>query len=89
MTGDRETRLRARLEEALTPVLLEIRDDSAAHRGHAPVTRGKGHFAVRIVSGAFEGMTLLERHRRVHAAVGDMMETDIHALSIDARTPGA
>ena len=48
---------------------------------------GRGHFNVRVVSAAFKGKLPLARHRMVYAAVGTMMETDIHALSIDAQTP--
>jgi BolA protein len=48
---------------------------------------GRGHFSVEIVSAAFEGLAPLARHRRVYAALGPLMETDIHALQIRARTP--
>ncbi|RBL63902.1 BolA family protein, partial [Xanthomonas oryzae] len=49
---------------------------------------GRGHFNVRVVSAAFVGKPLLARHRAVYAAVGEMMQTDIHALSIKAFAPG-
>lgn len=72
------------LEAAFTPSELEIRDDSHRHAGHAGARDGRGHFDVRIVSKAFAGMTPLARHRAVYAALGDLMTTDIHALSIRA-----
>lgn len=79
--------IRAALEAALAPVRLEVRDDSHKHAGHAGARDGRGHFAVSIVSPAFAGLAPLARHRRVYAALGGLMETDIHALAIEARTP--
>lgn len=86
----REARLpaiRAAIGAALAPVSLEVEDDSARHAGHAGARDGRGHFNVDVVSAAFEGLSPLARHRAVYAAVGRLMETDIHALSIRARTP--
>jgi len=84
--SDRIERMRARLAQ-LAPTELAIEDDSHKHAGHAGARDGRGHFRVRIVAPAFSGEPLLVRHRRVYAALGDMMLTDIHALAIDARTP--
>jgi BolA protein len=83
----RVERIRALLDAALMPQSLEVVDDSARHAGHAGARDGRGHFNVDIVSDAFAGVAPLARHRKVYAALGDMMETDIHALSIRARTP--
>jgi BolA protein len=83
----RVERIRALLDAALIPQSLEVVDDSARHAGHAGARDGRGHFNVDIVSDAFAGVAPLGRHRKVYAALGDMMETDIHALSIRARTP--
>ena len=78
--------LRGRLQEALRPDLLEIRDDSALHAGHAGAREG-GHFHVLIRSASFSGLLPLARHRLVYAAAGDLLGRGIHALSIDARLP--
>ena len=83
----REARLKEALVVAFDPVSLEIRDDSHRHAGHAGARDGRGHFKVSIVSRVFAGMTPLQKHRAVYAAVGSMMETDIHALQIDAKAP--
>ena len=83
----RVEKIRARLTAALAPVALEIVDESHKHAGHEGARDGRGHFAVNIVSAAFEGELPLARHRRVYAALGELMQTDIHALSIQARTP--
>jgi BolA protein len=87
MSADRIAVLRERLTEALRPESLEIVDESARHAGHAGAAGGGGHFLVNIVSTAFEGTSLIQRHRMVYDAVGDMMHTEIHALSIQAQTP--
>lgn len=79
----RVERLHAALQ-TLRPTLLEIRDDSARHAGHAGAREG-GHFHVVIAAAAFTGVSALERHRMVYAAAAELMGRDIHALSIDAR----
>ena len=84
--GARIERLRAALEAALRPTQLEIRDDSAHHAGHAGAREG-GHFHVTIASEAFKGVPAVQRHRMVYAAAAELMGRDIHALSIDARSP--
>lgn len=87
MSAERVQRIREALQQAFDPEWLEIRDDSHRHAGHAGARDGRGHFAVRIVSNAFSRMTPLARHRAVYAALGEMLQTDIHALQIDARPP--
>lgn len=87
MTAARVDAIRAALEAAFSPQALEIRDDSHRHAGHAGARDGRGHFHVRIVSDAFAGMAPLARHRAVYAALGALMQTDIHAVSIDAQLP--
>ncbi len=83
----RPAAIRAALETALSPVSLEVVDESHKHAGHAGARDGRGHFAVVVVSEAFAGKLPLARHRLVYAALGDLMTTDIHALSIQASTP--
>jgi len=87
MTNTRVERLTERLQ-ALEPDQLEVTDDSRHHAGHAGAADGRGHFSVRIVSKRFAGMNTVRRHRLVYEIVGDMMTTDIHALSIQALAPG-
>lgn len=77
--------LKKRLQ-TLAPVKLEIIDESHLHAGHAGNTGG-GHFNVLIVSEQFAGLLPLKRHRLVFDAVGDLMQQQIHALSIQAKTP--
>lgn len=79
--------MRERLNSAFAPTRLEIRDDSHRHAGHASAGGG-GHFTVTIVAEAFRGKGLVQRHRMVYAALNDLMQqNEVHALSIEARTP--
>lgn len=88
MNADTRTeRIRALLEAALSPSLLEVGDDSHLHVGHAGAASGGGHYSVKIVSERFEGLRLVMRHRLVYDAVRGMMHTDIHALAITAVAP--
>jgi BolA protein len=79
-----------RLRDALRAALdaqVEVRDDSALHAGHAGAREGR-HFAVRIVSPAFAGLTRVARHRLVYDAARPLIAEGIHALAIEeARTP--
>lgn len=84
---ERIQRMEAALRAALTPESMRIDDESHLHKGHAGAQSGRGHFRLYITSSVFEGKPPLARHRAVYGALGDMMETDIHALSIHARTP--
>jgi BolA protein len=84
MNARRVDRIRALLEAAFEPEMLSIDDDSHKHAGHEGAKSGMGHFSVSIVSAHFNGMRMLARHRAVYAALDDMMQTDIHALAIDA-----
>jgi BolA family transcriptional regulator, general stress-responsive regulator len=81
-------KIRAALQAALQPEHLEIEDQGHEHVGHAGAATGRGHFRVDIVAAAFAGETAVARHRRVYAALGDLMQTDIHALTVRARAPG-
>lgn len=86
MPSPKVEQLRLALERELTPLSLEIIDDSAKHAGHAGAREG-GHFRVVVVAAAFKGHSQLERHRLVYAAVAPLMGQGVHALSIVARTP--
>ena len=79
--------IRTRLMDALAPTELYVLDEGHKHAGHAG--EGKGHFHVRIVSGAFAEVLPIKRHRMVYAALDGLMDRGIHALSIDARAPDA
>jgi len=78
--------IRERIEKELNPVQLQIIDESHLHAGHSG-HGGAGHFKVEVVSELFNEQPLIKRHRMVYAAVNDLMQTEIHALSINATTP--
>ena len=87
MTAERVASIRAVLEAAFQPDELEIVDDSRRHAGHAGARDGRGHFNVRIRSQHFSGKRTVERHRMVYAALGSLLQTDIHALGLIAQSP--
>lgn len=82
--SERPAEIERRLEAAFEPESLLVEDESHLHAGHAGARDGRGHFRVSIVSAVFEGMNPIARHRAVYAAMGELMQTDIHALSIEA-----
>jgi len=79
--------IKQKLNIALSPELLEVLDNSAAHAGHAGAKKGGGHYHVTIVSHDFENKSLVQRHQLIYQALGEMMKQDIHALGINALTP--
>ena len=87
MNAERVAVIRSRLQDAFQPDELEIVDDSHRHAGHAGARDGRGHFNVRIRSQHFSGKRTVERHRMIYAALGSLMQTDIHALGVIAQSP--
>jgi len=82
--AERRAEIQRRLESVFSPESLLVEDESHLHAGHAGARDGRGHFRVSIVAAAFNGMSALARHRAVYAALGELMQTDIHALAIEA-----
>lgn len=84
MSRQRVARIRRLLEQQMAPEALEVIDESHLHVGHPGARDGRGHFRIRITSRCLAGHDRLARHRMIYRALGDMMDTDIHALSIEA-----
>ncbi len=84
MMTDVQAELEARLMAALSPTELSVMDESHLHAGHAGARGGARHFAVRIVSSKFNGLTRMAQHRLVYAAMADLMPHPIHALRIES-----
>ncbi|PHP65529.1 BolA family transcriptional regulator [Zhengella mangrovi] len=89
--------IRTKLTAAFSPEHLEVLNESSLHAGHHHTGRphnerfprdGETHYRVRIVAGAFTGMSRLERHRAVNAALADELASTVHALAVEARAPG-
>ena len=88
-TGPVASEMIRRLEAALRPSRLELTDDSEKHRGHGGYNpAGESHFSLTIESAAFAGLNRVQRQRAVYAALGELMESRVHALSIKAAAPG-
>ncbi len=84
---DRVETIEKRLRAAFSPKELLVKDQSHLHAGHAGAQDGRGHFDVTIVSEDSGDIGRLQRHRMVFDALGEMMDTDIHALRVQALTP--
>lgn len=85
--------MRAKLESALKPLSLDVIDDSAKHAGHmlhpgGVEPRGETHFTVKVVSEAFTGKSRIDRHRMVNAVLAEELADGVHALAIQAKSPG-
>jgi BolA protein len=82
-------RLARKLTQTFAPSRLEVIDDSHRHAGHAGARPGgESHFQVVIQAAAFEGLSRIERQRRIHAALADELAGTVHALSVKALAPG-
>ena len=86
-SGQVEAEMTRRLEAALAPDRLTVKNESALHAGHAGDDgSGESHFAVEIAASRFEGLSRVARQRAVFDALGDLMDR-IHALRIKAEAP--
>ncbi len=84
---NRIEKITAMLELALSVRYINVSDESHLHAGHEGARSGKGHFHVTVVAGDFTGQSLVKRHRLIYGALGELMNSDIHALGIDAIAP--
>ena len=88
-----EAAIREKLKKAFSPSELVVENESAKHAGHSGArdrlgrATGETHFRVTVVSGAFEGQSRVERHRRVNDVLKDELKGPVHALAIKALTP--
>lgn len=79
-------KIEAALQEAFAPRVLEVEDESAAHRGHAGAPAGgESHFRVTLEAEAFAGLSRIAAHRAVHGAIGPELMSEIHALALSVR----
>lgn len=83
----RADRMQATLAGAFSPASVEIVDQSARHAGHAGArAEGETHYAVLLVSDAFQGQSRIDRHRRVQEALASEFARGLHALTLTLRT---
>ena len=84
--GDVAGRIRQKLEAAFSPSVLEVRDDSAKHRGHVGARpEGETHFHLTIQADSLRGLGRVARHRKIYAVLSGELADAVHALSIEVR----
>jgi BolA protein len=84
----RSERIRLILDQALSPIELEVIDDSSLHAGHSGARDGgETHYRVEVVSAEFVDKSRIARERLIHALLADEFSDGLHALSIKARAP--
>ena len=87
-TGPVASEMLRRLNSSLSPTRIELVDDSEQHRGHGGYNpAGESHFSLDIESPAFAGKSRVERQRMVYAALGELMQERVHALTMVVRAP--
>lgn len=76
-----------RLQVEFNPQKLRIIDESEKHIGHQGYRDGgQTHFMVEIISKDFKKLSRIESHRRIHEALGDLLQNDIHALRLKVKS---
>ena len=83
-----ETIIRDKLTEAFHPDRLEIENESHLHKGHhgSPNT-GESHFRVLLAANVFDGLSRVDRQRKVYDILSDELAGPVHALALTAVTP--
>ncbi len=85
---NRKSRLEQAFQNAFTPAVMEVINQSASHHGHAGDDGSdETHFDVTIISEAFTGMSRPARHRAVYALCEDEFKAGLHALALKLNTP--
>ena len=80
--------IRTKLIQGLSPIRLDIVDESHLHAGHSGAPEGgESHFRVSVVSSAFDGISRIQRQRMVYRLLESELQGAVHALSIITRTP--
>ncbi len=81
--------LEKKLRETFNPDMLEVINESHLHAGHQPGFDGTGesHIRIRIISSQFDGITLIDRHRKINALLDDEIAAGLHAIAIEANSP--
>ena len=73
--------IKSRLKKTMAIDHLTIMDDTGKHLRHQYYDGGR-HFNLKIVSSAFEGLPLLDRHKLVYQALDGMIKNEIHAIGL-------
>jgi stress-induced morphogen len=67
----------AKIQAVIPDAQVELQD----------LTGTADHWKATIVSTAFAGKSLMQRHRMINAALAEELKGPIHALTLDVKTP--
>ena len=71
---------------SLAPMELDVIDESEQHRGHGGWREGgETHYRVVIRAAAFDGLSRVDRHRRINELLAPEFARGLHALAIRAK----
>ena len=76
-------RIESSLDQGIVLLHLEVFDES---HGHNVPDGSESHFKVVAVSGEFEGMSRINRHRQINNLLQSEFDSGMHALAIHAYT---
>ena len=82
---NRKQTLETKLQQALSPLHLEVIDETGNH--NVP-SDNQSHYKVIAVADAFEGQSLIQRHRQINQILKEELDNGIHALALHTMTPG-
>jgi len=86
-TSARAVAIESALRDKLEARHVAVIDQSSLHEGHLAARGGGGHFQILVVSDHFRGLSRIAAQRIVYEALGDLMVSNIHALSMRTLTP--
>lgn len=80
--------IQRKIRERLSPSILEVKDESHLHAGHAGAREGgQSHFRLLVVAEQFEGLTPVARQRLINDILREELAGPIHALAMKTQTP--
>jgi stress-induced morphogen len=80
---NRSERITSQVKAALAPLHLELDNESHQHSGPGSET----HFKILVVASQFEGLSRVDRQRKVYSLLDQEFKSGLHALTLRALTP--
>jgi BolA protein len=80
-----QDKIEAALKAEFSPSSLEVVNESRMHAGHNPeaAATGQTHFRIRITAETLSGVSRVNQHRAINAALAFGFDEGLHALAIE------